>query len=262
MTVQGLAPLPGTVTARSAASEGISPVSFVFADVDDTIIRGKSLLGFAQHLAKALPPEQANELEVVLGALLVRLRAGEERSRLNRDYYMSVLGGRTVSDVRAAIAAWYAKACTAPDFFKMSVCEFLARARRAGAQIVLLSGSFRELIEPIATHVGASDIVSAPLERLNGRYTGELSAEPTVESGKAEALMNYAARHGIDLARCAGVGDDISDLAFLRLVKYRMVPADGQADMVRHARAEGWRVLTDDSSSASSPLPWLHPDGA
>jgi HAD superfamily hydrolase (TIGR01490 family) len=217
----------------------------IFSDVDETIIRSKSLLGFAEYLARTLPAAEAAELRAFVGALLVKFRAGESRTELNRAYYAGVLAGRAVDTVRAVVTQWYEESLLHANFFKRSVCEFLADSRRRGAKIVLLSGSFRELIAPVAEVVGASDVIAAPLELKDGRYTGKLLAPPTVEDGKADALLRYAQREGLELANCGGVADDVSDLAFLRLLGRRFVPADGAHQLVCHALQFRWHLISE-----------------
>jgi HAD superfamily hydrolase (TIGR01490 family) len=221
----------------------------VFSDVDDTIIHGKSLVGFAEHLACSLPALEAARLREALSRLLARMRGGEGRSSLNRAYYEEVLRDRSVEEMRRVADSWHREANARKDFFKAGVCELLAFAREAGAKIVLLSGSFRELLEPIANQVGASAMVAAPLERCNGRYTGRLIGSPTVEGGKADAMREYTRREGIALSECFGVGDDLADLPFLELVGWRFVPADAQPEMAQQARARHWCVLSGSLAS-------------
>ncbi|MEX2643689.1 MAG: HAD hydrolase family protein [Acetobacterales bacterium] len=59
---------------------------------------------------------------------------------------------------------------------------------------------------------------------------------------KAAVLTDYAARHGIDLAQVAFLGNDVNDLPAMRLVGLRVAPSDSHpdvlaiADMVLKAR--------------------------
>ena len=129
---------------------------------------------------------------------------------------------------------------------KRSNVSFLRSAREAGAAIVLVSGSFRELVAPIGELVGASDVLVAQLEEINGTYTGRLMGPPVVGEGKAKAVAGYAAAKQLDLGACIGLGDDVTDLPFLRLAGMQYVPADAHPDMIRVTRMLGWRILEDD----------------
>jgi HAD superfamily hydrolase (TIGR01490 family) len=239
------------VSAALSRTEPQAPGAVLFSDVDDTLIRGKSLLGFAEHLARSLEPAEAALVRQVMEALVHRMRQGEPRTALNRAYYEGVLQGRSVDSVSEIARSWYRESLASGDFFNAPVRHFLGLAREAGTKIVLLSGSFRELLEPIAADVGASAMVIAPLERQCGRYTGRLVGSPTVEAGKADALLDYARRERIDLAECGGVGDDLADVPFLELVGFRFVPANAHPEMLRQAHERDWRVLT------ASPAPDL-----
>lgn len=232
--------------AEHAPGELIRPrLDVIFCDVDDTIIRGKSLLGFAECLVGALSVGQAASLNAQLGNLIAGLKRGDPRAELNRRYYEAVVGGRTVNDVRRIARSWYDEASARPGFYKRSVCEFLAGMRASGARVVLLTGSFCDLVQPIAEHVGAVEILAAPLEVRDARYTGRLLTPPTVDRGKLLALSSYAEANGLVIARCGGVGDDVSDLPFLTAVGRPFVPSDGQIDLLRHAAENGWNVLSD-----------------
>jgi HAD superfamily hydrolase (TIGR01490 family) len=226
----------------------IESIDVVFCDVDDTIIRGKSLLGFAQCLIRHLPADDAGGLASALSELLAGLKRGEPRTDLNRRYYAAVIGRRARAEVLRIARAWYEEASAQAGFYKEAVCDFLARAKTSGAKIVLLTGSFPDLIEPIAERVGAAHMLAAPLEIESGWYTGRLLGEPTVESGKLSALSEYVRANGLTLSRCAGIGDDVSDLPFLNALGFPIIPPDGQIALVKHAARHGWQVLPEVAS--------------
>jgi HAD superfamily hydrolase (TIGR01490 family) len=218
----------------------------VFADVDETIIRGKSLVQFVKYAGIFAPAEEVRELHELLAALLGRIRSGVPREDVNAAYYARVLRGRAVADVGRAAAAWYADGRAAPRFLRPSALRFLRSAREAGAAIVLVSGSFRELVAPIAELVEASDLLVAPLEQSGGTYTGRLVGPPLIGEGKAKRVAAYAAARQLDLSTCVGLGDDVSDVPFLRLMGTQYVPADAHPDMIHITRTLGWRILEDD----------------
>jgi HAD superfamily hydrolase (TIGR01490 family) len=221
-------------------------VPVVFADVDETIIRGKSLIQFARHVATFAPAEEVDELHEFVQGLIARMRKGAPREELNAAYYSKILRRRALPDVRSAADAWYAEETKASGFLKRAVLDFLRAAREAGSKIVLVSGSFRELLAPIADIVGASHVLGAPLEEHSGFYTGRLLGPPVIGEGKAKAVMAFAAAARVDLDECAAVADDLSDVPFLQLTGKRYVPADAEAEMIRMARASRWGILQDE----------------
>jgi HAD superfamily phosphoserine phosphatase-like hydrolase len=172
------------------------------------------------------------------------LRDGTPRAEVNQAYYKLLLAGRSSIEVAAIAQHWFQRHAADPQFFCGNVSSFLSRALGLGARIVLVSGSFSELLRPIAEHTGAVDVLASPLEQLNGRYTGRLLGVPLIGEGKAAAVERYAAMHGLALERCAGIGDDLTDVPFLSLLGQAWVPARSDAAMLQHARDVGWSVLS------------------
>jgi HAD superfamily hydrolase (TIGR01490 family) len=218
----------------------------VFADVDETLIRGKSILQFVRYADTFAAGEDVHELHEFVTALISQLQSGAPPEEANAAYYARILRGRAVADVGRAAAAWYAEERTAPRFLKQSALRVLRSAREKGAAIVLVSGSFRELVAPIAEVVGASDMLVTQLEESGGYYTGRLAGPPVIGEGKVKAVVAYAADKHLDLSACIGLGDDVTDVPFMRLLGTQYVPADAPADMIHVARTLGWRILEDD----------------
>jgi HAD superfamily hydrolase (TIGR01490 family) len=75
-----------------------------------------------------------------------------------------------------------------------------------------------------------------------GRFTGRLDGPFVYGDGKVEAMRNFAAEHGIDLAASYAYSDSISDLPMLRAVGHPVAVNPDRA-LLAMARGEGWRVL-------------------
>lgn len=213
----------------------------VFSDVDETVIRGKSLLTFGEELAAAA--SDGVQVQAALERVTRLLHDGAPRAEANRAYYRLLLAGRAAADIAFVARRWFLRQSADPLFFRESVCAFLQRAHHEGARIVLVSGSFPELIAPIAERTHAVDVLAAPVEQLDGHYTGELLGEPAIGEGKALAVRRYAEQHGLALDRCAGIGDDLTDVPFLSLLGAPLVPASAGPAMLRHAQEAGWALL-------------------
>lgn len=56
-----------------------------------------------------------------------------------------------------------------------------------GGKPVLLSGSFRPILEPVAAHLGFEEIVCTELEVVGGRFTGRLDSDFLHPGGETEA---------------------------------------------------------------------------
>ncbi|MCP5536354.1 MAG: HAD-IB family phosphatase [Akkermansiaceae bacterium] len=88
----------------------------------------------------------------------------------------------------------------------------LERLRAAGWDIVIVSGGFTQVIEPLAKHLGIDRIEAVPLKfNDDGSYQGfDASAPPTRNGGKPEIIARLKTE--LSPERVVMVGDGISDL--------------------------------------------------
>ena len=91
--------------------------------------------------------------------------------------------------------------------------------RRAGHQIVLVTGSLDFLVAPLARWLGIERVLAARPERLNGRYTGEVVTPLPYGDGKRLLITELALHDGLDLAACYAYGDSPGDVEILEGVE-------------------------------------------
>jgi phosphoserine phosphatase len=111
----------------------------------------------------------------------------------------------------------------------------------AGREVVIVSTSGAEVVEPIGEMLGVDRVVATRMVIADGRYTGEMeyyAYGPT----KAAAIRELAAQQGWDLADCWAYSDSHTDLPMLEAVGH---PTAVNPDRgLRKAAAErGWPVL-------------------
>lgn len=211
--------------------------------MDETIIFGKSLLDFLRY---------RDDSHALLQELSSMLERGVPREAVNREYYRRAVSGVEIARLRDACSAWFERATRLGGFLKPGVVRFLRAQQEAGARLVLVTGSFRELLEPLSAVLGPFDLIAAPLEQRGGVYTGRLTAAPTIGDGKRTAVLEYAARRRLRLDGCLGIGDDVSDLPFMEMLGAQAVPSDAQPDMLLRARGAGWHLIEVDSRAGDS----------
>lgn len=162
---------------------------------------------------------------------MVRTRAagGVPRADINRFYY-SHYAGESVATISRLADDWFAERGAATrGFYIESTRRALADHRAAGAGVVLVSGSFPALLEPLAREVGAEAILCTRPLAADGRYTGEV-ATPVIGEGKRAAVSGQlAARPEVDPRDCYAYGDHVSDLPMLELVGHPVVVGDDDA---------------------------------
>jgi HAD superfamily hydrolase (TIGR01490 family) len=213
------------------------PSYLVFSDVDETLINTKSMFDFLRfRLARRHGDEEGEaRYRLIARQLRDRSAAGTPREEVNREYYRHYTG-EDAPQTEALGREWFAERSAREDFFIGPTLAALNGHRAAGADVVLVSGSFLPCLAPIAEHVGAAYVLATTPFVRDGRYTGEV-AEPMIGNGKRAAVMRLLADHpGVDPHDCYAFGDHPSDLPMLECVGNPRV-VGGHPEMLRRLRA-------------------------
>lgn len=110
----------------------------------------------------------------------------------------------------------------------------------AGDFVVILSASPQELVEAVASRIGAHRAVGTRAECVDGRYTGRLHAPFCYGAGKLERLEQDLGPGA--LADAAAYADSASDLPILEASREAVaVNPDRRLQAVAHTR--GWPVI-------------------
>ncbi|WP_448642226.1 HAD family hydrolase [Geodermatophilus sp. URMC 63] len=119
--------------------------------------------------------------------------------------------------------------------------DLIEEHRAAGREIVIVSSSGAEMVEPIGEMLGADRVVATRMVVADGHYTGEIDFYAYGEN-KAEAMRRVAVESGYDLADCYAYSDSVTDLPMLTAVGHPTAVNPDRA--LRRAAAErGWPVL-------------------
>lgn len=230
-----------------------------FFDVDETLIRLKSMVSFQQYYfsrasAQGWPMDEPFSTFEAFMAHFRQLSETVPRENLNRAYYQS-FAGRPVDRITRCGQEWFQarlQDTAVPLWHEPGVAE-LRRCQRSGYRIVLVSGSFNELLAPIATDLKVDGVIATHIVREGNVFTGEITGTPCIGEGKAARIQDYALRHRIDLARSLAVGDHQSDIPMLESTGSACyVPGDTVLE--KAAEASGWRPLSA-TSNGQQPLP-------
>ncbi|MFH0180587.1 HAD family hydrolase [Streptomyces cacaoi] len=199
----------------------------VFSDVDETLITVKSMFDFLHYrLVHRRGAAGEEEYERIMGGIRRRAADGTPRADINRFYY-SHYADESVETITALADDWFAERSSSTRGFYIDSTRAALRAHRAaGAGLVLVSGSFPPLLEPLAREVGADAILCTRPRIVAGRYTGEVDT-PVIGEGKRAAVQGQLdARPDVDPRDCHAYGDHISDLPMLELVGHPVVVGD------------------------------------
>jgi HAD superfamily hydrolase (TIGR01490 family) len=211
-----------------------------FFDVDGTLLVGKSMAEFLRYWV-ARDGRGDADFRGIMAELQIMADMGG-RAAANRAYYRRFAGVPSVALAEAG-SQWYAQYRRRPDAFVASTMAALAEHRAAGDLLVLVSGSCRAVLDPLAADVGADKVLCTELVvDADGRLTGEVSRS-MIGSAKAEAAAALLDGLGASPADCFAYGDHASDLDLLTAVGSPRVVGDDPV-LATWARRHGWPVLS------------------
>ncbi|TFV48541.1 HAD-IB family hydrolase [Blastococcus sp. TF02A-35] len=119
--------------------------------------------------------------------------------------------------------------------------DLIEEHRAAGREIVIVSSSGAEMVEPIGEMLGVDRVVATRLVVEDGRYTGDIEFYAYGEN-KAEAVRRLAAEGGYDLADCYAYSDSVTDLPLLSVVGHPTA-VNPDRGLRKAALERGWPVL-------------------
>lgn len=220
---------------------GAGPRAAAFFDLDKTIIAGSSVLAFSGPFRRhGLISRRAALRSAYTQLLLVASGADATTMDVLRRRITALCTGWEVAKVRDIVATTLHE-IVAPLVYAEAT-ELIAQHRAAGEEIVVLSASGAEVVDPIAALVAADHAVSTRMTVHDGRYTGEIEFYCYGEA-KAQAARELAAARGYRLEDCRAYSDSVTDLPLLQVVGHPTVVNPDRA-LRREALARGWPVLT------------------
>lgn len=219
-----------TTTGRHAAA---------FFDLDKTIIARSSTLAFSRPFyAGGLITRRAVLRSAYAHFLFMAGGADHDQMERMREYLSKMVAGWDVQQVRVIVAE------TLTDLIQPVVYReataLIEEHKAAGRDVVIVSSSGAEVVEPIGTMLGADRVVATRMVVNEGRYTGDIEFYAYGEN-KAAAIRQLAAEEGYHLPGCYAYSDSITDLPMLEAVGHPTVVNPDRA-LRREATARSWTV--------------------
>jgi HAD superfamily hydrolase (TIGR01490 family) len=222
--------MPPRATGRPAA----------FFDLDKTIIAKSSTLAFSK-------PFQAGGLisrRAVLRsayAQFVYLVGGADHDQMEkmREFLSDLCAGWDVQTVRDIVADTLHNIVD-PLVYDEAV-SLIEEHHLAGRDVVIVSASGAEVVEPIGEMLGADAVIATRMRIEDGRYTGEIDYYAYAEN-KATAIVELAERNGYDLSRSYAYSDSVTDVHMLEVVGHPYA-VNPDKELRRQATTRGWPVL-------------------
>jgi phosphoserine phosphatase len=91
----------------------------------------------------------------------------------------------------------------------------LRTLRRLGYHCGIVSGGFRQVIEPLAHELQMDFVAANVLEIIDGKLTGRVIGPVIDRPGKAKALRDFAQQAGVPMTQTVAVGDGANDMDML-----------------------------------------------
>jgi len=222
------------------AGHSSSHRSAAFFDLDKTIIAKSSSLAFSK-------PFQAGGL-ITRRAMLrsayaqfVYLVGGADHDQMDkmREFMSQLCAGWDVATVRDIVHETLTT-IVEPLVYDEAV-TLIEEHRAAGRDIVIVSASGAEVVEPIGEMLGADRVIATRMEIADGRYTGNIDYYAYAEE-KARAIEHLAATLGYDLDECYAYSDSVTDVHMLEVVGHPSA-VNPDRELRRIATAREWPVL-------------------
>lgn len=224
-----------------------------FFDLDKTVIARSSILAFSRpFFAEGLITRRSVLQSSYAQFLFVLSGADHDQMERMRSSLTATTAGWSVEQVRSIVAE------TLHDIVEPLVyaeaAALIADHRARGHDIVVVSASGEDIVEPIARMLGADHTIATRLGVADGRYTGEVTFYASGQ-GKVDGIERLAATEGYDLARSYAYSDSITDVPMLSAVGHPTAVNPDRA-LRKYANEQGWPILTfTDPVSLRSRLP-------
>jgi HAD superfamily hydrolase (TIGR01490 family) len=212
-----------------------------FFDLDKTVIATSSALAFSRPFYQG---GLINRRAVLRSAYaqFVYLAGGADADQIERmrKYLSSLCAGWDVNQVREIIAE------TLHDLIDPLIydeaADLIEEHHLAGRDVVIVSTSGFEVVEPIGEMLGADRIVATRMAvDETGCYTGEIEFYAYGEN-KAAAIREMAAVEGFDLDRSYAYSDSSTDLPMLEAVGHPF-GVNPDRTLRKECQTRGWPIL-------------------
>jgi len=217
-------------------------VEAAFFDLDKTVIAKASMMAFGRPFYNEGLISRAAVVRGLYAQLIyLHLGASEEKLARIRESVLTLTKGWEQARVRQIVAETLTRVVEPITYAE--ALELIDLHRAAGRRIYIISASPAEIVEPLASFLGADDAI-ASLAKVDdeGRYTGEMDVY-AYGPYKAELMAMIAERDGIDLAASYAYSDSYTDLPMLEIVGHP-VAVNPDRPLAALASQRGWEIRT------------------
>ena len=171
-------------------------MKLIVFDCDSTLSKIEGI----DELARLRGPETFREIEALTNAAM------------NGEVAIDEIFARRLDIIQPSVAFCEQVGQLYIEHIEPTAMATLEKLRNAGWHVVIVSGGFTQVIEPLGKHLGIDRIEAVPLKfNPDGSYAGyDETAPPTRNGGKPEIIAQLKAE--LAPTQIVMVGDGISDL--------------------------------------------------
>ena len=215
--------------------------SAAFFDLDKTIIATSSVTAFSRPFFAGGLITRRDVLRTAYAQFLFLLGGADaDQTERLRAHLSSMVAGWDVAQV-SSIVSETLHLHIEPTVYAEAVA-LIDEHHAAGEDVVIVSASGGDVVEPIAALLGADHVIATQMEIQDGRYTGGIAFYAYGEN-KATAVRELAREQGYDLAASTAYSDSATDAPMLDSVGRAFV-VNPDRSLRRLADERGWEVLT------------------
>ncbi|PXW26723.1 UNVERIFIED_CONTAM: HAD superfamily hydrolase (TIGR01490 family) [Williamsia faeni] len=236
---------PRRVTAFRPADDGSQPSTgapiAAFFDLDKTIIAKSSSLAFSRPFFDQGLINRRSVLKSSYAQFMFLLSAADhDQVERMRKHVTEMCTGWDVEQV-SSIVRETLQDIVHPLVFA-EAADLIAGHKARGHDVVIVSASGAEIVEPIGEMLGADYSMASRMKVADGKYAGVMDFYCYGEE-KVVAMNDIARSVGYDLSQCFAYSDSITDLPMLSAVGHPTV-INPDRNLRREAGERGWPMLS------------------
>jgi HAD superfamily hydrolase (TIGR01490 family) len=214
-----------------------------FFDLDKTIIAKSSALAFSKPFYAGGLINRRSVLRSAYAQFVFHLGgADHDQMEKMREFLSKMVTGWHVDTVQEIIADTLHN-IVEPLVYDEAV-SLIEDHHLAGRDVIIVSASGSEMVEPIGELLGVDAVVATRLSTEEGRFTGAIDFYAYAEN-KAVAMQELAEQRGYDLSRSFAYSDSITDVHMLEVVGHPHA-VNPDKELRRIAREREWPILIFD----------------
>jgi HAD superfamily hydrolase (TIGR01490 family) len=209
-----------------------------YFDVDGTLVKTNLLHPTLYYLVNQATPVQtaARVGRALLRAPSMAFAELVDRRTFNELLYMAY--AEMTEDRLLLLADDVFENVIRPSIYPAAK-DLVQKSLEAGHSVVFVSGALEWIVERLATHMGAHEIIANRLEMKDGIATGKMIKPVVAGPEKARLIREHAKSRGHDLDECFAFSDSYSDLPMLSVVGHpAAVNPDARLSLL--AKAYSW----------------------